>query len=135
MRAEIEQRCTALGVTDHVIIAGMQPDVRPFIAAFDVGILCSISIETLSLAALEVMAMGIPMVMSELGGASEIVNGENGMLFPVGDGSALVEALAKFFHDRDLAKTGAAARLTTEVKFDHRAMVANYFNHFVHCCS
>ena len=49
--------------------------MRPFLAAADVGLNCSTAIETLSLSALEMLAIGVPMAMSDIGGASEIVDG------------------------------------------------------------
>lgn len=122
MRAVIAERAAALGVTDHIVLAGMHADVRPLIAAFDVGALCSVSIETLSLAALEVMAMGVPMLMSNLGGASEIVDGQNGKLFPVGDSAALLAALREFVPADRRAAAGEAARLTVEQRFDQQRM-------------
>jgi glycosyltransferase involved in cell wall biosynthesis len=42
-RPEIEQRAREMGVSEHVILAGMQSDVRPYIAAVDVGVNCSTS--------------------------------------------------------------------------------------------
>lgn len=126
MRATIAERAAALGIGDHVVLAGMHADVRPLIATFDVGALCSVSIETLSLAALEAMAMGVPMVMSDLGGASEIIDGENGRLFPVGDSAALLAALREFVPAERRVAAGLAARRTVEQLFDQRRMNDDY---------
>jgi glycosyltransferase involved in cell wall biosynthesis len=41
-------------------------------SAFDVGVLCSLY-EAAPLAALEMMAMGLPVVVSNVGGAAEMV--------------------------------------------------------------
>ena len=52
---------------EHLVFTGMQKDVRPYVSAFDVGVLCSLG-ETLPLAPLEMMATGIPVVVSNVGG-------------------------------------------------------------------
>ena len=53
MRRIVEDRVEALGLAGSVIFAGEHADVRPIIAAFDVGVLCSTEVETFSLAALK----------------------------------------------------------------------------------
>jgi len=112
-RTSAEAHMSAKGIAEHVVFVGEQRDVRPVIAAMDVGVLCSVAVETLSLAALEIMAMGVPMVMSDIGGASEIVDdGVNGRLFPVGDTAALVEHLGALT-DLALRRSLAAAAVAT----------------------
>jgi glycosyltransferase involved in cell wall biosynthesis len=108
-RSAAEAHARGKGVAEHAVFAGERRDVRPLIAAMDVGVLCSVAVETLSLSALEIMAMGVPMVMSDTGGAREIVDdGVTGRLFPVGDTAALVEHLAALT-DRPLRQSLAAA--------------------------
>jgi glycosyltransferase involved in cell wall biosynthesis len=95
-RAVISAHVNASGMSNHVIFAGEQTDVRPFMRALDVGVLCSTSVETLSLSALETLATGVPMIMSDTGGASEIVRqGINGYLFAPGNTDDLVDRLLK----------------------------------------
>jgi len=100
--------------------------VRPLLAAADVIALCSTT-ETFSLAALEAMAIGRPVVLSEVGGAAEMVRpAREGFLFPVGDTRALVDRLTAL-HGADLRRrAGAAARETVEARFSERAMVDRY---------
>lgn len=126
MRAAIEARVAALNLGESVIMPGMASDVRPYVAATDLGVNCSLSIETLSLSALEILAMGAPMVMSDIGGASEIIDGENGILFPPGDDDALLAALRHFASAATREAAGKAARARVEAHFDHRAMVVAY---------
>jgi glycosyltransferase involved in cell wall biosynthesis len=130
LRTAILSRAADRGIDKHLLLVGMQNDVAPWISAFDVGVLSSTAIETLSLSALEVMAMGIPMIMSDLGGASEIVDGSNGGLYKVRDLSGLCDRLAEF-HDVDRrCKAGLAARATIERQFDCRKMVRAYADTF-----
>jgi glycosyltransferase involved in cell wall biosynthesis len=127
MRAAVEARARALGLAADVLITGLQQDVRPLVGACDAVALCSTSVETFSLAALEAMALARPVVHADLGGAAEMVRpGHNGFLFPVGDTPALAECIAAL-GDRDLrARLGAQARASVEGQFSERAMVDCY---------
>lgn len=128
MRGVIEERARAAGVEKDVVITGFQQEVQPFIAACDALALCSTSIETFSLAALEAMALGRPVVHSRIGGAPEMIrSGDNGFLFEVGDTQALVERLARLADDDELrSRMGRNARSTVETRFAEAAMVARY---------
>jgi glycosyltransferase involved in cell wall biosynthesis len=125
-RSAVEERARALGVSGHVIITGLQRDVRPFVAAADTMVLTSFA-EALSLAALEAMAMGKPVVHSDVGGAAEIIRpGREGFLFPVGDTAALVDHLAVLARPGVRAPMGANARERVELQLSERAMVDRY---------
>ena len=127
MRPAIEARARDLGVASDVLIAGFHQDVRPLLAASDVVALPSTSVETFSLAALEAMALGRPVVLSEIGGAAEMVRPEeNGFLFPAHDTTALVASLAALADPAARERMGAAARTTVEARFSERAMVDRY---------
>ena len=125
-RPEIEARARELGVASHVLITGLQKDVRPYIGACDAMALCSFT-EAFSLAAIEAMALGKPVVHSDVGGAAEmIVPGRNGFLFPVGDTVALVDKLS-VLADRGLSeRMGRQARASVEAHFSERSMVDRY---------
>ena len=129
MRAAIEARARDLGVADRVTLAGMLADVRPALAAFDLGILCTAA-ETLPLAALETMATGVPMLMAAGGGAPEIVDGRNGLLFAPGDVDALCCATYALADPTARLEAGRQARGTVEARFDRRIMVARYASLF-----
>src|SRR5689334_11671144 len=61
MRAAVEARASARGVGAEVVVTGLQEDVRPWLAACDALALCSFT-EAFSLAAIEAMALGKPVV-------------------------------------------------------------------------
>ena len=127
MRPVIEARARDLGIAADVLIAGFQQDVRPLLAASDAIALPSTSVETFSLAALEAMALGRPVVQSQIGGAAEMVRpDENGFLFPADDTPALVDRLAALAEPALRERMGAAARTTVEARFSERAMVDRY---------
>jgi glycosyltransferase involved in cell wall biosynthesis len=120
-RAAIERTMAALGLQQHVLITGNRDDVRPFVCACDVMSLVSHS-ETFSLAALESMSLGKPLVMSNLGGAAEqVIHGRNGFLFEPGDIDALAAHLKALTSPSLRRRFGdAAARRVRELFTVHR---------------
>jgi glycosyltransferase involved in cell wall biosynthesis len=93
-RAFIERNIGDLGLQNAVAVTGYRQDVRPFIESCDVMVLCSHAVETFSIAALEAMALGKPLILTRIGGAAEQVTpGVNGYLYAPGDIAALVEHL------------------------------------------
>jgi L-malate glycosyltransferase len=126
MRAAIEQRARSLGVVADIVITGFQQEVRPFVAACDTMTLTSFT-EAFSLAGIEAMALGKPVVHSEVGGAAEMIRpGRNGFLYPVGDTGALVERLATLADPAMRARMGARGREAAEAQFSESAMVDHY---------
>jgi glycosyltransferase involved in cell wall biosynthesis len=127
MRGAVEAHARAAGVADSVVITGLQQDVRPLLAACDAAALCSTAVETFSLAALEAMALGLPVVHSDIGGAAEMIRPwREGLLFPIGDTVALADCLAALTEAPLRARMGAQARETVEALFSERAMVDRY---------
>ncbi len=116
-----------MGLARLVRITGFMEDVRPVIAACDAMALVSHHVETFSIAALEAMALGKPMIMSRVGGAEEqIADGENGFLYRRGDIAALAEALRRL-HDPALrARMSMRARHVVVRRFSVAAMVTAY---------
>lgn len=125
-RAACEEQAAALGLTSEVVFAGMLSDVRPAIAALDAGVICSVAVETLSIAALEILSCGVPMLMSDIGGAREIVqDGVNGYVFNAEDDAALESAIVRFDGD-DRSRLAAEAGMIVRRDFRHDDMVTKY---------
>lgn len=125
-RPRVEQTATRLGLGAHVRITGLQQDVRPFAACADVMTLVSHS-ETFSLAALEAMALGKPMVLSDTGGAAElIVPGEHGFLFEPGNTHALAAHLRALSSPAMRHQLGAAAARRVRERFTVGAMAGTF---------
>lgn len=90
LRAGMESYAAEAGLTGRVRFLGNVSDTRPLIAASNATVLASTAVETFSMAMLESMAMGVPMIAPRIGGLSEaIIDGETGLLFPIGDVPAL----------------------------------------------
>jgi glycosyltransferase involved in cell wall biosynthesis len=94
-RPSIEAMVREHDLGDRVRFLGMVSDVRPLIVASDATVLASTAVETFSIAMLESMALGVPLIASRIGGLPEaIIPGETGLLFPIGDVDALTAGMS-----------------------------------------
>lgn len=126
MRAGVEAAARRAGVASSVVITGLVQDVRPFLAACDALALTSHT-EAFSLAAIEAMALALPVVHADVGGAAEMIRpGHDGFLFPAGDTGRLVDCLAALADAEKRSELGRNARQTAETRFSERAMVERY---------
>lgn len=125
-RPLIERTAAQLGLSSHVQITGFKQDVRPFITSCDVMTLVSHD-ETFSVAALESMALGKPLVMSDLGGAREQVTpGEHGFLFAPGDIDALTVQLTRLTSQPLRTRLGEAAARRAAERFSVQTMTDRF---------
>ncbi len=106
-----------LGVADLVTFAGYVPRERiaEHYANADVFVLPSYN-EGMSVATLEAMAAGLPLVVTRTGGTRELVQeGENGLTFAWGDIETLTQHLIDLASNRAvLQRMGAASRRRAE---------------------
>lgn len=131
-RARLEALICDLDAGHLVTLTGTQNDVPKWLAAFDVFALPSLN-EGISIAALEAMASGRPVVATDVGGNSEVVmDGKTGQLVPVGDMRALAQALARYRDDPPLADVhGEAGRQRMHNEFSLEMMVKRYIQLYV----
>jgi glycosyltransferase involved in cell wall biosynthesis len=126
-RSAIEQTAAALNLSRCVFITGFKDDVRPYLAICDVIVLASHAIETFSIAALEAMAMGKPLVLTRVGGAEEqVIDGQNGFLYEPGDIEALSDKLAALQLNSTRKRMGAASRERVESLFSQSRMMEQF---------
>ena len=97
---EYEKMINILGIQSTVIFAGEQKNIREYYWASDVFILPSRS-EGLSVALLEAMSCGLPVITSNVGGAPDVVkHGESGLLFETENCQQLAEQIELMFNMR-----------------------------------
>ena len=89
---------------------GSVDNVTSYLQYSDIGVLCSDK-EGLSNAILEYMACGLPVVATDVGGNSELVDKDNGFLVPPGDPPALAKALYSLIESTELRRRMGAASL------------------------
>jgi glycosyltransferase involved in cell wall biosynthesis len=99
-----------LGLADRVELRGFREDVGRELADFDVLVHASITPEPFGQVVIEGMAAGLPVIASEGGGPSEIIeHGRTGMLHPGGDVDALARLMCALRDSPGLRARIAAA--------------------------
>ena len=127
MRRNLEEQISSTALEHKVVITGLVSDVRPYLAAVDIFALTSDSVETLSIAAIESQAMKKAVVLSDIGGASEIVNdGINGFLYPACNIDALFEKLETILQGRKWIEMGEAGYRHACKYFHKNKMIQSY---------
>ncbi len=105
----LQQQVDELGIAASVEFLGMQDDVRAAYLTFDYYVQPSFA-EGLPNSVIEAMLLGLPVVASEIGGNTDLVDpGVTGLLFPAGDASGLADCLQQLLNDRDKTDSIAAA--------------------------
>jgi glycosyltransferase involved in cell wall biosynthesis len=93
----------SLGNGQLIHFLGYRYDYLNLISAMDIAVLPSVSNEDSPLFTIEAMSLGIPIVVSDFGGLSDqVANNETGILFPVGDSSALANALIMLIRNQEI---------------------------------
>ena len=127
LRAELEGTAERMGLKDCIELLGNRRDVPQQLAAADVFILSSHS-EGLSIAVLEAMATGLPVVATAVGGNPEVVaDGETGFLVPERSPQIMAEKIVWLLEHADQAREmGRAGRRRVAERFDIRGTVREY---------
>ncbi len=106
---DLQARAVRLRLMRHATFLGVVEDVRPVLQRALMVVVPSLW-EGLGIAALEAMAMGRPVIASDVDGLREIITHErDGLLVPAGDVAALAAAISRLMADRVLAERLAAA--------------------------
>lgn len=117
---ETETARLRMPVGTGVLLAGRQEDVSPWLAAADVVVAPS-RWEGLSLAVLEAMAVGRPVVAADVDGMRESLGAMSGCVVPPRDPVALVAPVVARLQDPDLAAVeGTIASRRARELFDVR---------------
>lgn len=104
----LRAQAAASSAAERIHFLGERADVPEIVAASDLFVLPSLN-EGLSLAMLEAMALGVPVVATDVGGASDVLStGETGWLIPPGDVRALTGAIDAALADPGQARAHAA---------------------------
>jgi len=125
-RAFLEGFAKAKHVQDIIFFTGFRPDVEEILSCFDLFILPSVE-EALSMAILEAMAAGIPVIASAVGGVPEVVTRDVGILVPSANPEKLAESISYLLsHPRLRQKLGENGRERVEKYFSLPEMTGRY---------
>ncbi len=131
---DLKQQVNRLGLDKRVHFLGLRQDIPRILALLDVFVLPSLS-EGLSMAILEAMMAGKPVIATRVGGNPEIVlDGETGFLVTPKDSHALAASLIALLKDRHLAiQFGEKGKRRAEHQFSLQIMVSAYQSLYDKC--
>jgi glycosyltransferase involved in cell wall biosynthesis len=122
LRDELQRQAGA-----RVSFLGQRADVSELLAGFDVFVLPS-NTEGMSIALLEAMAAGCPIVVTAVGGNVELIKHmETGLVVPPNNEASLCSAIERLLADTALAtRLGTAARTAAATNHSVQAMTKRY---------
>lgn len=133
--ADLRKQCRSLGLSDHVLFLGSQPQsklpglyqqatmaVFPFVRAKDGDQ------EGLGLVVLEAMGCGCPVIASDLPAIKDsMIHGKTGLVFPPGDSMALAQNIINALqHPEKQKKMAQRARQKILNEFDWKIITEKY---------
>jgi len=129
-RTNIEILCRSLGNCDDVRFLGKQDAVEELLAVSDLFVLPS-ETESFGLAALEAMAVEVPVISSNAGGIPEInIQGVTGFMSAVGDYADMAKNAVFILSDETRLKTFKANALKQAKQFDLANILPQYEKHY-----
>jgi glycosyltransferase involved in cell wall biosynthesis len=118
LKETLQAQAKALDISEHIHFLGVRNDVPYILAAADLFVLPSLW-EGLSIALLEAMASGKPIVATAVSGTTQtMTHGETGLMIPPRDSRALADAIIRLLSDPAQAQAmGQAAKQHVTMNF------------------
>lgn len=119
--AELSRLATRLGISASVEFLGFLTNPFPVVSSWDLYLQPSLE-EGLSIAVLEAMGLGKPIICTSSGEMGRVIeDGSDGLLVPPGEPDAIAKAVHRLRVNQTLAaRLGAGARTRVEREFDVR---------------
>jgi glycosyltransferase involved in cell wall biosynthesis len=112
---------------NNISFLGIRGDVQSLLCKSHLFILSS-NFEGLPLSVIEGMACGLPVIASDVGGLSELVAQENGVLFKSGDHIKLASIISDYLNNPEIIQLhGRASRIKFEKYFSREIMLNKTF--------
>lgn len=115
------------GLIGRVLFTGAKSNVRDYYRCFDVFTMSSIA-EGIPMTLLESMSMGVPHLVTRVGGIKEVISdGETGLSVESGDLSGYAQAMFKLYCSADIRDDmSVKARERIEKNFSQEIMISSY---------
>ncbi len=104
---------------------GYRTDVPALLALADVMLQPSAA-DAMPMTVLEAMAMGVPVVATDVGDVASMLGGEAGLCVPAGDEGAIAQACVELLSDDDRRAAAGVAGGKRAAEFDSSSMVHDY---------
>jgi len=116
-----------IGLSDQVLFSGPTDDVVRYLKTLDVACLVPKN-EGFSNSILEKMAMGLPLIVTDVGGNAEaVIDGFNGLVIPPDNSDALSTAIMDLYQHPEKRKTmGQQSRQRVEEHFTIAQMIQQH---------
>ena len=137
LRTHLENLAKKLDITNDVLFLGFRSDIGNLLNIADIVVLPSLW-EGLSIALLEAMAAGKPIITTNISSNKEVLidNGYAGLIVPKRNSAALSEAILKLYDNRNLAiELGKRAKEVFYRKYAEENMINKYLELYSSCLS
>ena len=125
-RANVEKTCRDLGICDEIRFLGKQGAIEELLSISDLFLLPS-SNESFGLAALEAMALEVPIISTDVGGIPEVnIDGQTGFLSKVGDIDDMAKNAIAILSDPTTHEEFKKKALQKSKEFDVDVIVPQY---------
>lgn len=127
LETPLRERAQALGISANVHLLGLRRDIPALLGRSDIFALSSLW-EGMPLTVVEAMAAARPMVLTDVGANSELVeHGTHGLIVPPGKPAEMAAALIALLDDPELRRRlGAAARERARQNYSVERYVAQH---------
>lgn len=123
-KKNLKESISFIGVVDH-------DDVPKYLAEADVFVSPSLN-EGMANAMLEALAMGLPLVATNIGGTKELVDdGKNGLIIRTEDVDDLVEKITQIMRDSELRGEMSKASRIKALKMSWESVASKYKNAYL----
>jgi glycosyltransferase involved in cell wall biosynthesis len=135
--SQFQEQISRSELAQRVVFTGELADVLPCLWSMDVACLTPTSNEGFSNAVIEQMAVGLPLIVTDVGGNAEaVIDGVTGYVVPAADARAISAALIKMYQDRERHRAmGRASRQRVEERFSAARMCAEHARLYLSLCS
>ncbi len=131
-RANLERLCREIGLCSEIRFLGKQDAVEELLAVSDLFIMPSAK-ESFGLAALEAMAVEVPVISSNIGGIPEVnIHGETGFLSDVGNVDEMSANAIKLLENESMLQQFKSNALAQAQNFSIESILPEYENYYEH---